>query len=622
MNVLDNIGSPADLRLLAPVDLRRAAAELRERLVASVCRTGGHLGPNLGVVELTLALHRVFDSPHDPIVFDTGHQSYVHKMLTGRKDGFTALRKADGLSGYPSRAESVHDVVENSHASTALAYADGLAKSFTLAGERDRCVVVVVGDGALTGGLSWEALNNLGRSDRRVVVVLNDNGRSYSPTIGGLAQHLARLRDRSGYAAVQDLLGGAPVRHEEQPVSTEGVFAELGFGYLGPVDGHDLDALDDVLRQARGCSGPVVVHALTEKGRGYAPAEQDEADHFHSVGVVERETGKPSAAPRPTWTHAFSDALVGLGETRPEVVAISAAMLGPTGLQKFADRYPDRCFDVGIAEQHALTSAAALAMGGRHPVVAVYATFANRAFDQTMMDVGLHRQPVTLVLDRAGITGPDGPSHHGMWDLAMLGIVPGMRIAAPRDAATLEEELAEAVAVDDGPTTLRFPKAALGAPIDAVERRDGVDVLRRHESADVLLLSVGALAPAALEAAGILADLGVECTVADPRWVHPPSQGVLDLVARHRLVVTVEDGVRDGGVGSRIALAAADAGLDVPVRPLGLPTQFLPHGSRAELLTRFGLDGHGIATYVKEVCGQLSGPSRRLRLVQGRGGAS
>jgi 1-deoxy-D-xylulose-5-phosphate synthase len=622
MNLLDTIGGPADLRRLSTGALRQAAAEVRELLVDTVCRSGGHLGPNLGVVELTLALHRAFDSPQTPIVFDTGHQAYVHKLLTGRRAGFAGLRRAAGLSGYPNRAESVHDVVENSHASTALAYADGLAKAFTLAGQPDRQVVAVVGDGALTGGLAWEALNNLGRSARRVVVVLNDNGRSYSPTVGGLPTHLARLEDRRRYAAVQELLGGGAVPAPGRPGSSaEGVFAELGFGYLGPVDGHDLEALDEVLRAARDWPGPVVVHCLTQKGRGYPPAERDATDRFHTVGVLDPETGTPATPPAPTWTEVFSDCLVRLGAAEPRLVAVSAAMLGPTGLQRFADRFPARCFDVGIAEQHALTSAAALAMGGLHPVVAVYATFANRAFDQALLDVGLHRQPVTLVLDRAGITGPDGPSHHGMWDLAMLAMVPGIRIAAPRDAATLAVELAEAVRVADGPTVLRFPKSSLGAPVPAVRRRGDVDLLRVHDDAEILLVAVGALAEPVLEAAETLSGLGVECTVADPRWVHPPSRDLVELAAGHRLVVTVEDGLREGGAGSRLTLALAEAAPEVRVHNLGLPTEFLPHGRRADLLAEHGLDAHGVATYVKELCGQLSTSRRRLRLVRGRGGA-
>jgi 1-deoxy-D-xylulose-5-phosphate synthase len=622
MTLLDTIGGPHDLRGLAQAELRRLAEEIREQLVARVCAAGGHLGPNLGVVELTLALHRTFDSPRTPFVFDTGHQAYVHKMLTGRLDGFARLRAGGGLSGYPNRAESPHDVVENSHASTALSYVAGLAEAFALAGEPDRQVVAVVGDGALTGGLSWEALNNLGRSSHRVVVVVNDNGRSYSPTVGGLPRHLGRLADRQRYAAVQDLLGGGPGDAGPGSGPGAGMFAELGFDYLGPVDGHDLVALERVLSDARSRPGPVVVHCLTRKGRGYPPAEHDDNDRFHSIGVVEPTTGRPVAEPRATWTQAFADGLVGLGAEHPEVVAVSAAMLGPTGLQRFADAYPDRCFDVGIAEQHAVASAAGLAMGGRHPVVAVYATFVNRAFDQALLDVGLHRLPVTFVLDRAGITGPDGPSHHGMWDLAVLGVVPGIRIAAPRDATTLQEELREAVGVQDGPTVLRFPKATLGDPVPAVDRRDEVDLLRVDDDAEVLLVAVGPMAGCALEAARTLCDLGIESTVADPRWVHPVSEGLVELARRHRLVVTVEDGVRAGGVGSRLALALADAGVQTPVRVLGLPAEFVPQGRRADLLAAHGLDGHGVATYVKEAYGDLTDVSGQLRLVRSRGGAS
>ncbi|HEY3502954.1 MAG TPA: 1-deoxy-D-xylulose-5-phosphate synthase [Actinocatenispora sp.] len=590
MALLDSLTEPADLRRLAASRLPELAAEIRTFLIRTVCATGGHLGPNLGVVELTIALHRVFGSPFDRLVFDTGHQAYVHKLVTGRRAGFDSLRKEGGLSGYPSRAESVHDVVENSHASTALSYADGLAKAYALDGS-DRRVVAVIGDGALTGGLAWEALNNLGASDRPVVVVLNDNGRSYEPTVGGLAGQLAALRRRAGYADVLALLDKG--RDVSAPSAGE-LFGGLGFAYRGPVDGHDIEALTAEFAAAREAGRPVVVHCLTRKGLGYAPAETDVADRLHSIGTVDVATGTPAASER-TWTHAFADELVALGADRPDVVALSAAMLRPTGLGAFADTYPERTFDVGIAEQHAVTSAAGLAMGGKHPVVAIYATFLNRAFDQVLMDVGLHGLPVTFVLDRAGVTGPDGPSHHGMWDLAALGVVPGLRLAAPRDAGTLREELREAVDVSDGPTVLRFPKASLAADIPAVGRVGGVDLLRVPDRPDVLLVPVGALAGAALRAAEALAAAGYECTVADPRWVRPVPPELAGLAAGHRLVVTVEDGVREGGVGLAVAARLADAGVDVPVRALGLPRDYLPHASRGSLLARYGLDAAGIA---------------------------
>jgi 1-deoxy-D-xylulose-5-phosphate synthase len=613
MDGLDAL-APGDVAALPTEQVPELCARIRERLIGAVCRTGGHLGPNLGVVELTVALHRVFESPRVPLVFDTGHQAYVHKILTGRGAELAGLRTAGGISGYPSRAESKHDVVENSHASTALSYADGLTKAFALAGEPDRRVVVVVGDGALTGGLAWEALNNLGRSGRRVVVVLNDNGRSYAPTIGALPEHLRRLHRRSGFAELHDALGRGP-SHDAGPAARDGdgesVFGALGFGYLGPVDGHDTEALEEAFRRAGGWPGPVVVHCLTTKGRGYLPALQNVADHMHTVGVIEPATGV-AAASTPTWTDVFGEAMVAVGDERDDVVAISAAMVGPTGLAPFAEKFPERAFDVGIAEQHAVTSAAGLAMGGRHPVVALYATFLNRAFDQVLLDVGLHRQPMTLVLDRAGVTGPDGASHHGMWDLAVLGIVPGMRVAAPRDAETLLAELRETVAIP-GPTAVRFPKASVAPSLPAVAHVGGTDLLRvpEAEEAEVLLVAVGALAGATVDAAEMLSDLGVECTVVDPRWALPMPDAVVDLARRHALVVTVEDGIRAGGAGSRLALQLADAGVDTPVRQLGLPSAYLPHGARRDILATHGLDAHGIAASVKEAVGQRAGRAWR-----------
>ncbi|TDC36548.1 1-deoxy-D-xylulose-5-phosphate synthase [Micromonospora sp. 15K316] len=576
MSLLDDVNEPADLDRLTGDQLRLLATEIRAFLVDAVCRRGGHLGPNLGVVELTLALHRVFRSPRDRIIFDTGHQSYVHKLVTGRRDRFTGLRGRGGLSGYPRRAESPHDLVENSHASTALSYAEGLSRAYAL-DRTDRAVVAVIGDGALTGGLAWEALNNLATSPGRVVVVLNDNGRSYAPTVGGLADHLAGRH------------GG-----EAGP----GLFEALGLAYLGPVDGHDVHQIEAALQKARAADRSVVVHCVTRKGYGHRPSETDQADRLHSVGVIDPLTGRPASAPSRTWTDALSDELVAIGANTPDVVAVSAAMLGPTGLAAFAERYPDRTVDVGIAEQHAVTSAAGLAFGGKHPVVAIYATFLNRAVDQVLLDVALHRLPVTLLLDRAGITGPDGPSHHGMWDLALLGAVPGLRVAAPRDETTLREELREAVAHQDGPTVLRFPKARVDDEIPALYRSGGVDVLRTATAAPVLLVAVGAMAAQTLRAADLLAEAGVECTVVDPRWVRPVNPALTTLADDHALVVTVEDGIRDGGVGSSVALALADAGVGAPVRALGLPTSFVPHGERAGLLAEHGLDPSGICAAV------------------------
>ena len=617
MVALAEIRGPQDLRGLSRAELDELAGEIRDFLVAQVSRTGGHLGPNLGVVELTLALHRVFESPWDRIVFDTGHQTYVHKLLTGRQD-FGGLRQRGGLSGYPSRAESEHDIVENSHASTALSWADGLAKAHQLTGEPDRHVVAVIGDGALTGGMAWEALNTIAAGvDRNLVIVVNDNGRSYAPTIGGLAHHLSTLRTTRGYERFLDWgktalrRGGAPGRLAYETlhgvkkgikdiVAPQGMFEDLGIKYIGPVDGHDIEALEHALRRARGYGGPVIVHAITSKGKGYRPAEDDVDDQFHGIGVIDPVTGRPLTASAPSWTSVFAAELVALGERRPELVGITAAMQIPVGLDPFARRFPTRVFDVGIAEQHAVTSAAGMAFGGLHPVVAVYATFLNRAFDQVLMDVALHRAGVTFVLDRAGVTGEDGASHHGMWDLSLLQLVPGIRIAAPRDAATLRQELAEAVAVDDGPTVVRFPKGAVGPDLPAVDRLGGMDLLRRAGDPDVLVVGIGAMAPLCLEVADGLTAQGIGATVVDPRWVAPVDPELPALAGRHRLVVVVEDGGRIGGVGSRIAQVLAEHGVPTPVQGFGIPARFLDHGKRAQVLEEIGLTGQEISRQVVE----------------------
>jgi 1-deoxy-D-xylulose-5-phosphate synthase len=589
-SLLSDLAGPDAVRRLPAGRLPELAAQIREFLIDAVARTGGHLGPNLGVVELTIALHRVFDSPRDVLLFDTGHQAYVHKLLTGRQEGFGRLRRAGGLSGYPARSESAHDWIENSHASTALSYADGLAKAFAVRGERGRGVVAVVGDGALTGGMAFEALNNLGAAaDRPVVVVLNDNGRSYAPTTGALAAHLARLtRPAAGSGAAS------------RPGN---VFESLGLAYLGPVDGHDIAALEAALSRARELRRPVVVHCLTAKGKGFVPAETDDADRLHAVGVVDPATGRPCSAGAPSWTEAFAAEAEILGAERDDLVFLTAAMLRPTGLHPAARAFPGRVFDVGIAEQHAVTSAAGLAMGGLHPVVAVYSTFLNRAFDQVMMDVALHRLPVTFVLDRAGVTGEDGPSHHGMWDLGVLGGVPGMRVAAPRDGATLRLALREAVAHRDGPTAIRFPKGPLPAGLPAEESYAGFDVLRRPSAGvagrSVVLVTVGAMAQAGCAAAALLEEAGAAVTVLDPRWIQPLSSELLELTACHDLVATVEDGSRMNGFGSRLALALHDAGARVPVRILGLPTAFLPQGRRDAVLAACGLTASGIAEAVR-----------------------
>ncbi len=557
--------------------LVRLSAEIRSFLVESVSRTGGHLGPSLGVVELTLALHRVFDSPRDRILWDTGHQAYVHKLLTGRRD-FSRLRKKDGLSGYPSRAESEHDIIENSHASTALSYADGFAKAIHVQGVTDRAVVAVVGDGALTGGMAWEALNNIGAApDRPVIIVINDNGRSYDRTVGGLADHLTVLR------------------HAAAP---QAMFEDLGLKYIGPVDGHDIEQTESALVAARDFGGPVIVHCVTQKGRGYRHAENDTRDRFHGIGVIDAETGRPVGTPPATWTSVFASELVTIGNRRPDVVALTAAMLEPAGLSDFAAAHPGRVFDVGIAEQHAATCAAGLAAAGLHPVVAVYATFLNRAFDQILMDVALHRAGVTFVLDRAGVTGDDGPSHNGMWDMSVLQVVPGLRLAAPRDAAELRAQLREALEVADGPTVVRFPKGPVGQDIPAVGRIGTLDVLaltgppggRR----DVLVVSIGAMAGTCVEVARRLTAHGVAVTVVDPRWVKPLDAALPYLAQEHDLVVSVEDNLRVGGVGAALAQALQDANVTVPCRNFGIPADFLPVGSRTELLTEIGLTAAGL----------------------------
>jgi 1-deoxy-D-xylulose-5-phosphate synthase len=616
--MLEQIRGPADLQHLSQSQLTALAEEIREFLIHKVAATGGHLGPNLGVVELTLALHRVFDSPHDPIIFDTGHQAYVHKMLTGRSPEFDSLRKKGGLSGYPSRAESEHDWVESSHASTALSYADGLAKAFELNGHRNRHVVAVVGDGALTGGMCWEALNNIAAERRPVVIVVNDNGRSYAPTIGGFADHLAALRLQPGYERVLEegrkAVRNVPLIGEfcyqcmhsvkagiKDALSPQVMFTDLGLKYVGPIDGHDEHAVEVALRHARGFNAPVIVHVVTRKGMGYGPAESDEAEQMHSTGVIDPLTGLSAAVSAPGWTSVFSEELIKLAKKRRDVVAITAAMPGPTGLSAFRQRYPDRFFDVGIAEQHAMTSAAGLAMGGMHPVVAIYSTFLNRAFDQLMMDVAMHRLPVTMVLDRAGVTGPDGASHNGVWDLSMLGIVPGMRVAAPRDGARLREELGEALDVKDGPTAIRFPKGDVGVDIPAIERRAGVDVLAVPAdglSEDVLLVAVGPFAVMALSAAERLRNQGIGVTVVDPRWVLPVPKAIGALATAHKLVVTLEDNGVHGGIGCSVSAALRANEIDVPCRDLGVPQEFQAHASRSEVLTDVGLTDQHVARQI------------------------
>ncbi len=625
MDLLTRIKGPRDLDRLSLGELDRLADEIRTFLVDAVSKTGGHLGPNLGVVELTIALHRVFESPRDKVLWDTGHQSYVHKLLTGRQD-FSRLKSKGGLSGYPSRAESDHDVIENSHASGVLGWADGLAKANEVL-KKDDHVVAVIGDGALTGGMAWEALNNIAAAkDRPLVIVVNDNERSYAPTIGGLANHLATLRTTDGYerflARGKDILERTPVvgrplyetlhgakKGLKDFIAPQGMFEDLGLKYVGPIDGHDIEALESALQRAKRFGGPVIVHCLTEKGRGYTPALQDEADRFHAVGKIHPDTGLPISTSGLDWTSVFGEEMVKLGEEREDIVAITAAMLQPVGLGKFEAAFPDRIYDVGIAEQHGAASAAGLATGGLHPVFAVYATFLNRAFDQVLMDVALHKCGVTFVLDRAGITGTDGASHNGMWDMSILQCVPTLRIAAPRDADQVRAQLREAVAVDDAPTVVRFSKGAVGPAVKAVGRAGGMDILREPKAArpDVLIVSVGALAPMCLEIADLLDAQGISSTVVDPRWVKPVDEALAPLAERHRVVVTVEDNSRAGGVGSAVAQFLRDAGVDVPLRDFGIPPVFLDHASRGEVMAEIGLTAPDIARQVTGLVAKLDG---------------
>ena len=614
MSLLESIKGPRDLDALSQEQLVDLCAEIRAFLVQSVAKTGGHLGPNLGVVEMTVAIHRVFDSPKDSLIFDTGHQSYVHKLLTGRQD-FSTLRQREGLAGYPQRGESVHDIVESSHASSSLSWADGIAKAYKLTNQDDRYVVAVVGDGSLTGGMTWEALNNISDdNDRKLVIVVNDNGRTYAPTIGGLARYLNGIRTEkvyrrlyrasksfffrfglvgrliysAGRGAGKGLLGS---------FAPKGLFPNLDIKYIGPIDGHDLDAMEQALSQAKKYAYPVIVHAITQKGKGYNPATLNIEDQFHAVGQIDPETGKSlEAGSGQSWTSVFSEEIVKVADRRPDVVGITGAMLIPVGLDKFAAKYPSRVFDVGIAEQHAVTSAAGMAFGGLHPVVAIYATFMNRAFDQVLMDVALHNAGVTFVLDRAGVTGPDGPSHHGMWDLAMLQIVPGIKLSSPRDANILRELLNEAVEVRDKPTVIRFGKGTAGAVIPAISRtEDGVDILKQSAAKDVLIMSVGAMATTALQVAELLGAQGIGATVIDPRWVVPVPKSVVAMSAEHRLVVTIEDGIKVGGIGTRVRQDLREAQVDTALTEIGLPDEFIDHATRNQILEDTGLTAQAIA---------------------------
>jgi 1-deoxy-D-xylulose-5-phosphate synthase len=616
--VIESIKGPEDIKGLSQEELISLAQEIRTFLIEKVSKSGGHLGPNLGVVELTMAIHRIFDSPRDVILFDTGHQSYVHKIVTGRAGDFDRLRQRGGIAGYPNRSESEHDVIENSHASTALSWGDGISRGFSITGQSDRSVVVVVGDGALTGGMSWEALNNIASAkDQNLVLVVNDNERSYSPTVGGVATYLSTLRVTQGYERFLDWgkevlhktpVVGAPIYETlhgvkkgiKDIVAPQGMFEDLGLKYMGPIDGHDFVALEKALTQAKQFGEPVLVHVITEKGRGHQPAIADEAEKFHAVGVVDPTTGVPVSKSARSWTQVFSEELVEIGAEREDIVAITAAMLGPTGLDKFAAAYPARTIDVGIAEQHAVTSAAGMAFAGLHPVVAVYSTFLNRAFDQLLLDVALHKAGVTFVLDRAGVTGDDGPSHHGIWDMALTGIVPTLHLAAPRDSARLKEVLREAVAISDAPTVIRFPKGAVSADIPAFERRDGIDVLYRGESADVLLISVGAMATMSVEAASQAYREGVGVTVIDPRWVKPLPQSLITMADRYKSVVVVEDGIAHGGIASALSEMFRGAGLNTPIHSIGVPLTFIEHSKRSEILSDLGITAQNISREIVE----------------------
>ena len=606
---------------MSPAELDQLAGDIREFLIEKVSRTGGHLGPNLGVVELTIAIHRVFQSPRDVVLFDTGHQSYVHKILTGRADQFDLLRQRDGISGYPNRRESEHDVIENSHASTALSWADGVSRGFSLSGQSDRHVVAVVGDGALTGGMSWEALNNLSpESDRNLVIVVNDNERSYSPTIGGLATYLTTLRASKEYERIlgrgKRMLHNTPVvgkyiygtlhgmkKGIKDMVAPQGMFEDLGFKYLGPIDGHDIEAMEKTLQMAKEFGSPVIVHAITEKGRGYTPALEDIAEKFHAVGIVDPVTGKPLKVSAPSWTNVFSDEITQIGRDNTKIVAITAAMLGPTGLDKFAQNFPDRTIDVGIAEQHAVTSAAGLAYAGMHPVIAIYSTFLNRAFDQLLLDVALHNAGVTFVLDRAGITGDDGPSHHGIWDLALTGIVPNMHVGAPRDGARLKEILRQCVEIENAPSMIRFPKGAIPADIPAVERVSGVDILHRGASQQVLLISIGSMASMALEVAQLAKQQSIEITVVDPLWVKPISPTVIAMCADYGTVVVMEDGIKHAGIASSISEVLRDAESTCTLHSIGVPLEFIEHSKRNEILDDLEITP---AAIVQQIAGWIS----------------
>ncbi|NYH77516.1 1-deoxy-D-xylulose-5-phosphate synthase [Actinopolyspora biskrensis] len=614
MEIIDPAIGPDYLRKLSEDELTSVCQEIRDHLVSSVTSTGGHLGSNLGVVELTVALHRVFDSPIDKVVWDIGHQSYVHKMVTGRANELPTLRKLDGLSGYPSQRESVHDIVENSHASTSLAYAGGLARAFERRGETERSVVAVIGDGALTGGMSWEALNNIALlRNHRVVIVVNDNGRSYAPTVGGIASHLAALQKSAFYDGTgtedpivtryKERVGPESVNSEESTdelTYSRSIFESLGFAYVGPLDGHHVPSLEEYLRRAKDYGDPVVVHCITRKGNGYGPAENEPIDRLHTVKPSPSSNAK-SPAKKKSWTSVFSEEISVLADTHSHIVAVTAAMSDAVGLGRLFEVHPDRVMDTGIAEQYAVTSAAGMALGGLHPVVSIYSTFLNRAFDQIVLDVALHGCGVTFVLDRAGATGEDGPSHNGMWDLSLLQVVPSLHIAAPRDAPSLVEQLREAVRVDDAPTAIRFPKGEVTEDLPASRRIDGIDVLHEGTDPEILLVGIGAMAPSCVAAAKMVEEYGIDAAVVDPRWIKPVPDALVHFARRFRYVVSVEDSGRVGGFGSAISQRLTDANVMARVHSLGLPQDFPEHCSRSELLNSSCLTPHGIASSIQGI---------------------
>jgi 1-deoxy-D-xylulose-5-phosphate synthase len=616
MGILETIESPADLRRLDQAHLTLLAKEVRAFLVEQTSRSGGHLSPNLGVVELTFALHRVFDSPKDAIVWDTGHQAYVHKIVTGRARDFARLRQAGGLSGYPSRKESEHDLVENSHASTSLSYALGIAEA-RLRKRVGGHVVAVIGDGALTGGMAYEALNQIAHlQPPNLIIVINDNGRSYAPTVGGLARHLSQLRVDPRYERIKEdisrllrdlpLVGAAAdqaaYRVKEslkQLLQPSTIFESLGIKYAGFVDGHDEPALEEVLSRAKRLRAPVVVHVVTEKGHGYGPAVEDEVDKLHGVSAFDPLTGRPRTTEL-TYTDVFGEALMTAATRRPEVCAITAAMASSTGLLNFAKEFPDRFFDVGICEQHAVTFAAGLAMAGMRPVVCIYSTFLARAFDQTIMDVAMHNLPVVFVIDRAGVTGPDGPSHHGVFDLSYLRLIPNLKVAAPADATELCALLETALA-SDGPVAIRYPKGPVpSTPELPVEPLPVGRWEELRKGSEAVIFAVGRMVDVAKEAAERLELQQISCAVVNARWIKPMDPRIVEWARGHPVVVTVEDNVGAGGFGGAVLETLAPHGLAGRVRVLALPDEFLPQGKASDILKEHGLDAAGIAKAVYE----------------------